>query len=633
MNALRRKDRPWVLGLHVLGVVALTLALRERGGFEAFVVGAWRHEVLFHTAWVGGLVLGLVAACFDEALGTREYLRQRAVSPRQLLVARLQGIGSVLLGWLLLPPLFAWLLFVVFDDGWRFTRLDAFVRITISWTPAVSAAAIAFASASLPSVWWRRLLVLAALFFAGFGLVHDLSAVGRGDTSSPTFVAGHLLLAAFGIVVAFAAAPHTADADRPWPRSLRGLALGGAAVAVALMWATLVREPQVAVLRALHRSYPRAVRHGDEVVLARRREDADWQVATAGHEPTARVLPHGEVSASWRADAVWPEQWEIDAPRWLRQAQSVGKGDVGVVYLAADGAAWLRDWRDGAARVGKGDAAAAFGAASELGELGDAVVVRDGASNDLWRFDVARRCFVPLPFPGDDTLEAIDDVWLRPDDDLDLRRSLGIDDDRSYHSLGYVRGARRGYVVRDGALVAIEGLRVRGRAGLGAAADDGAPCDPIACTVEVSATDGGAPFRHEFTPRTASERFYAGGAMLWSVLRPPALQAVAHLRAADERPACWFDPLVQGGRRTWLVLAGFGFAVFLSWRTARRLRRLGAPGPVVRFWSLTTLLFGPIAAALAVVFERPRAYADRALPGPVPAPRIVTVTAIEEPVA
>lgn len=258
--------------------------------------------------------------------------------------------------------------------------------------------------------------------------------------------------------------------------------------------------------------------------------------------------------------------------------------------------------------------------------------VHEPAANRLWRLDPDRRHCVPLALPADDRIEQLDSRWLRQGQDDELWTRLGIGDVSS-ELVPFVRGAVRSYVLRGDQLVAIPGLGDD----RGAAPDDDpmqrVPADPITFSFASSPDAAAAPFRHEFTPRTALERAAAGGALTCSLLRPPLLQGIAHLRPLERRPACWFDVLVLGGRRAWLVLAGGAFAALLAWRTARRLRRLGAPRPTIAFWSTATVLFGPAAAVLAVVCERPRAHADRSLPGPFPAPRITTVTRIEEPVA
>lgn len=633
MKALLQKDAVWVGALLAAGGIALTAAIGERGGFHAFVLGSWRHEALFHCAWIGGLVLGAVAGCFDELLGTREYLRQRPVSWRQVFAARLAGCGTVLLGWFVVAPVGAWLPFAVFEDGWQFTRWQTLGPLLASMVPAVSACMIGLAAATLPAVWWLRLLAATAWFLAAFGCAWQLSTDSQGYADPATFVAIHLLAAAACLVVAFVAARHSADADRPWTGLLRVVAGGAIAIGVVLIATAVVREVQQVVVRALHRAYPVAVRHGNEIVLAHRDAEHRWQLVTADHVPTGTELPAEGLGMSWSGPDDWPHQYEFDAPRW-RDAGSSSFGLGGrIVYLAANGQAWVREGTHAVVVTGKGEQRVAFGARSTMGTIDDTCIVIDADTHDLWRFEEARGWFLPVATPDGDPLQQFDRAWLEAGAGDDLRQRLQVARDQSRGSVDFVRGRRGDYVLREGRLVSVPGLRQHARTGWSRDFAEAAPRDVITYSLDVPGSGAAAPFHHEVTPRTTRERVTAGAAMLWSLMRPPVLQGIAHMRPAVQRPAWWFDALVLGGRRPWLVFAGIAFAALLAWRVARRLRRLRAPSPAVTFWVVTTLLLGPIAAVLSVVFERPRAYADRTLPGPFPAPRIVTHTPIEEPVA
>lgn len=630
MKVLLRKDRPWSVALLVAGTIALAAAIGERGGFEAFVVGAWRLEALFHTAWICGLVAGLVAACFDEVLGTREYLRQRAVSARTLLTARLAGLAIVVGGWLLLAPLGAWLWFAALYDGAGFTRAGALATVLVTMLPALSGAAIGFAAGSLPVVWWLRLLAAAAWFLPGYAGIWQLSTTASG-TSVGAFVLGHVVLAALALALAVVAAGHSADPDRPWPQRLRVLAAGSAALGVVLMWAAFARETQQTVLRSLHRAYPQVVRLGEAVELGLQRDDGTYALTDAEHVPTGAVRTANDVEARWGGSPQVARQFEFDAPRWLGSQSTLVRSMGGEVWLAGDGTCWLRSWRDGVRRLGKGEAAVAFDAGSRLSRLGTTVVVLEPEARRLWRCEGSNARFVPLPFPSDDVPERFQTTWLHHEQDAELRQRLDSVMDGG-NSVEFVQGRRGGYVLRDGALVLVPGLGEKA-ASEPAGGSSVETADPIAFPIEVPYADGRPPFHHEFTPRTGWERVCAGAAMLWSLLRPPVVQVVAHVRTSQPWLACWFDVLVIDGRRTWLVLAGFAFAGLVAFRVARRLRCLGAPAPVVQFWIVTTVLLGPIAGVLSVVCERPRAFARRALPGPFPAPRITTATSLGETVA
>jgi hypothetical protein len=411
------------------------------------------------------------------------------------------------------------------------------------------------------------------------------------------------------------------------------VALGPVVVAAALLVAAFLREPQVATLRRLYQAYPEIVGRGDELVLVHQVPGyAQRLVVDHDHRPTGEELPSVGGGGSWLSPGVQARQFGIDAPRWPWFLREAGGYRTGTVVLAADGAAWRRLFARGVEATGKGPELRPFGAGSAVAEIGDHIVVHDAVANDLWLLDAERGWFLPLPFPDDDVLEGLDTAWLSSDDDAALRRLVLPEDDGRFHLVAFVRAKRQGYVLRDGALVGVPGLREQGRS-RAEDATPGAPDDAITWERIVPAQEQRPGFRHQFAPRTMMERLWAGAALSWSLLRPSALQVVGHLRAAERHPPCWFDVLVQGGRRTWLVLAGFAVAALGAWRVHRRLCAFAAPRATSAFWVVTTLLLGPIAAVLCLVFERPRAYARRALPGPFPAPRIVTETSIEETVA
>ena len=166
--------------------------------------------------------------------------------------------------------------------------------------------------------------------------------------------------------------------------------------------------------------------------------------------------------------------------------------------------------------------------------------------------------------------------------------------------------------------------------------------DHLGSTVELELGPGLAPFRHRFEPRTAVERTFAGLALLLSAIRPPVLQIpsgalsippVSWEPGADPPPSeprstRWsyllLDPLVVVGARWWLVLASIALAVLVAWGTRRHLRLRGVDAATLRFWTVAVLLLGPAGAWVAIACERRRAWADRALRVPPPAPRIAS---------
>lgn len=159
--------------------------------------------------------------------------------------------------------------------------------------------------------------------------------------------------------------------------------------------------------------------------------------------------------------------------------------------------------------------------------------------------------------------------------------------------------------------------------------------DLLGFTIVIPATAGQPEFRHEFTPRTASEWWFASLAIALSAARPPLLHAVASVAPGEGRThgplECLLDPLVTKGGHRWLAALSLGVAAICAWRVARRLRRLGVDRSTTRFWVVASALLGPFGALASALAERPRAWADRRVPQPAP-PRIASEV-LEETVA
>ena len=112
---LLQKDGPWIAGFLVAGVLGLAAGIAAQSFMQVFVLGPNHVEAAFHVAWIAGLLLGLVAACWDEVLRTREFLEQRPLAAARVANARLAGCGVVLAAWFVGAPLGAWLWFAGFD--------------------------------------------------------------------------------------------------------------------------------------------------------------------------------------------------------------------------------------------------------------------------------------------------------------------------------------------------------------------------------------------------------------------------------------------------------------------------------------------------------------------------------------
>jgi len=139
--------------------------------------------------------------------------------------------------------------------------------------------------------------------------------------------------------------------------------------------------------------------------------------------------------------------------------------------------------------------------------------------------------------------------------------------------------------------------------------------DPLVFTRSLPATAEHDGLVHEFRPRTREERLGAAFAMAVSSLRPPVLQAVAHVASAGARPGWLFDGLVAGGRRPWLVLLQCAIAALLAFCVRRWLVRHGVPSGA---WAAQIVVFGVPAFLLFVYVERRRRVVAREVPAPAP---------------
>lgn len=638
MKALLRKDRPWIVAFVVFGVMALAPATIDGGFVHTFVVTPPHRQGLFVGAWIAGLVLGVFAACFDEGLGTRELLAQRPLSARSAMRARLVGCAVVLATWFAVAPVAAYALCAFTDRGFELGHYRQWPSILAAMLPSLSACAVGLLAGSLPFVWWGRLWCLALLFLVPFSAIRWLEA-GSWDAPSslPWFVGGHLALAVAASVVAFAAARVRRDVDWPLAPATRMRIVAPLLAVCAVLMGAGCGSVAEAWLRGLHHPvYPFAVARGGRIVLVvhdrenRRANGNPLLVVDEHHVPTGERLepaPRRSVrTPSWRH----PDFLRIDPPR-SQAAESCRFGAEGNLVVEADGRVlWCTLLDRRLHWIVKPDGSAFAPGSLPCGgpSFGNDAIAEPGGDG-VWVFDAESATVHHVPLPDGDRVQAVVEVARRdelgrlpPGYDFLARERL-------------VRGERGVYALRGGELVAAgaltpreeeDELRWRGRV---------VDPDPITWTLEFDGAEGVPPFRHTFTPHTYDERLWAAFALAPSVVRPPVLQLASALQEASgawsfsprgEWSRWWwlFDPLVAGGRRFWLVLASIAFAVLGALLVRRQLRLLGADAAAVRFWTIATLLLGPVAVLACAALERRRAWTDRRVPIPAPAPRIVT---------
>jgi hypothetical protein len=636
MKALLAKDLPWLCFFLVGGTLGLVLAMCSSQFVSTFVVSNGRLEELFHVAWASGLGLGIVGFCFDEWLGTRDYLRQRPLRRGAEVGARLAGCALVLFGWFVLAPAVAYAVFWFIDPSWQAGHWQQLPAIWGSMLPAVSACAIGACAAALPFAWWARIACVAPMLAIPFSVIFWLERGRPSDfTSWPWFAGGHLVLAALAVSWLWAVKSHTVDADRPITACTRraaiapALAVVGAAAAIVLV----VLESNALVRLAM--AYPSVLVHEGKAVLAVRPDWTEpWQIVDGDHRPTGERIASAP-SLDREGPRIGDDMLRIEAPR--RPACSAAFAGGAELIVDADGTLWLRQLRGELQRIAMAPGSPRCVPGTHAEWIGDgnrqAVVLIEPDGVTLWRFVAESATFERLAPPPDDRVRSRQ------------HRSAGFDPidgtgTATSESELLLRGERFVYALRGNELHRVGRTLQQAREELTPSAQARvADADYVSWTLHVEGGAGEGPFTHRFAPRTITERGFAGIAFVWSAARPPVLQALSVCMAPppiDGRGQRWhwlFDPLVVAGRRWWLAAASLALATALAWTLRRRLKRLRADASTTRFWTIATLLLGPIAALACAVLERPRAYANRAVAAPAPPPRIVTADSIEENVA
>lgn len=639
MKALLTKDRPWLAMFLTGGAVAMIAATCCHSFVNEFVVPRIDRQVLFHLAWSLGLALGVVAGCFDELLGTREYLTQRAVRSGDLVRARLAGCGLVLAGWFVLVPVGAYSVFWCFDPDWEMGHWQQVPRMLGTMVPAVSACALGLAAAALPLHWFGRLCVLAVVFGLSFSAIFWLERERPSmDTSWPAFVGGHAALAVVGVFWTWLVRDLQRDLDRPVPAmARRRVVVPVLALLTCCGCFGLTAFTANAVAR-LRNTYPRVVETQGTMVLATRLEwGQPWEVVDAQHQPTGQRLPEAmELGDRQRGRGISLDFVRIEAPRSGEHASSSNTGG-GQILVGSDGVTWWRPHNGRLRRLMKSDGAPDFAPGTQVAMLARsaggkqvaALLEPDGAG--VFLFDDATHRFEWLPAPERERLRTF---TYNTRDNLDrLPEGEAIADGR------LIQGETFAYAVREGRLLPVARRKPR-------AAPEDEPwarvrqvdADVFEFTLVGDGREGGPAFTHRFEPRTFKERSLAALAMAFSALRPPLLQTVATglpepLEQRAHAKWQWLcDPLVAGGRRWWLVGAAWLLAAVSARWVRRRLRRFGAGADAVRFWTIATVLLGPVGAYACFLCELPRRHARRTA-APAAAPRLFTAPTEKESVA
>lgn len=655
MIALLRKDRPWIVFFVLAGLLTALGAVLFADPVDLLLFDPSTAEATFWAALAGGLVLGAFAGVFDELLGTRELLWQRPVSARQLAAARIGAVAVVLLTWHLAIPLVLLL-------WWPFAAAEGLSVALGSWLEQQAAVAIAWPcalamlfAASLPFGWLLRLVIAGACFYVAMLLIDGLGK-SAGQHEPGPYLGLCFAVAALFAALGLGVPARRSDSDRPIAGSLPLPQRWAMVGAIGLAAAAVATEWEAQWIRGVHSTYPHPYQQGRGVVLVAP-VPPKWeaQIVDAEHRPLGGAVVRGP-SLDWSDRWPWLQRDnEFEQPRWTTRYRRAGSSWSGPeVYVASDGSVWLeRRTRAFARRFERlvGDGEVLFSRAARIASNGHSaaitVVIGEPGATQVWRLDADGRRLVAVLLPDGDRVQRVDRVLLSDERlapaELEQWRALVAADaaqarqarsepsrDEEPSIVVRVLGERSVYALVGGALRPFPSDRrdtnernERSESPEAMLARLAAE-DPLVFTRSLPATAEHDGLVHEFRPRTNGELLGAAWVMAVSSLRPPVLQAIAHVAPAGARPGWLFDNLVVGGRRPWLVLLQCAIASLLAWRVRRWLVGHGVPGGA---WAAQIVVFGvPAFLVFAFVESRRRVVMrDVAVPAP---PRILSLGAV-----
>lgn len=601
-RALRQKDTPWLLLFSFGGAITLLATLADGGLFNSLVMPPGRSESEFHAAWICGLALGITVASFDVAVLMGDHLRQRPISAEQLFWHRIRSMGRVLAVWFVGVPIAAWIWMATFE-GAHAPDSFALAQYWIAVLPAGSAAAIGFAALSLPLVWWLRLVVGAAAFFIAFSVDYELTLLAYSREAAfqgaamLVHVVLHVLFTVLAIAAARAVRGRSFDPDFAPPAGLRSLGGLFGVLALAAVGQFCVLQAEVAAARELRSAYPRVVLHDGAVKLV----DPEWgwrerrrRFVDREHALTGEDAPRDEIAdfSSRQTPPSGVAQLGFDAPSWHRYPSDAGFGDLRL-YLDYRGHGWLRDDRGRAALepIGKGDDGTPFIPGSRLHQdwsSSRTCFVHEPGSGRVYLFDPDNRRFRVLALPKQEAVERVGYT--------DLPLGLLTSETRR-QSRVVLRCESASYVFNGDELVELpEQPTEQPRRDRAPIAWSGGP---VIFHIELEARDSHPAFEHTYRPHTPTEYALATLVGVLASVQPPCYVA-------------WFHSTAFESPNTWIYVAlALAVAILSGGVAGRRLRRLGAPPRVRQYWLWLTVILGPIALLLSILFERPRAYRDR----------------------
>ena len=646
MKALFRKDLGWQAAwLAAAGLVAAAVFFSY--GFEDIFVkpNSWYLMELLPIWWVGGLVLGLLAALLDELCGTEEYLRHRPVEPGRIFTVRIAGCVLVLSGLLFLPPLLVAAAGLASPDAviaeWGRTW-----NLAAAATTAFSGFGAGLFAGTLRLPGFGRVLAGGACGLAVFLADRTAAAyLGAERIYAPArFAAFHLVLAALLVGAARVNYQRTYDPDHPLPTAaLKGPVILAAA-ALAFLAAAGIGALQGVVQDTLLGAYPLAAAlPGGPVKLVRWEKDRNDPHRTVLVEVDARHRFKAELPAGTTASiregrcARWePLRMGRGMDRNMRRFRSraesarylIGKASWGLItYVKGVGLFYL-ERKEGRVHLihtaasggggpplrrsfGKGPKERPFSpqvsAVAPLRvernplRLGKSkVLVGDPADGSVWVLDPTsdHGHFVRVPLPGGDRFRA----WT------------GVSSSGEHRMRIAARGERSVYGWNGTDFEPVEaGRGPEGVPGSGSGIFRVTTLDPIRPEIEAVDDAGRRLFSHRYGPYTPREKGLCFLITGLSFFRPLFLEAAAFFAPPGEERVRFdadplFDPLLRGSKRPGLLAALAAFQAVLALAAFRRLKTLGAPGTRRAYWAFAVFAAGAAAYLLHLLVERPRAY-------------------------
>jgi hypothetical protein len=646
MLALLRKDRYWMLGIGIAGLVIHLGAQLERTGVWTRPDNGFSSDGLMFLL-ISATPLGVTAALIDELIRTREYLQHRAVSHARLFWTRQLGCLLVVAAWIVLVPALHLALTVVVRQDSALIDGARYWTLVDEGTPAFVFYAVSYFCATLVRrlIWALPLAALAVACVFGF-VVHR--SEGDDAWSRLPLTPICLLVSAGLLLAALVNERQGREADLPWtwPR-LRSA--GMVLLLIVVPGAAFgLRGVQNSLVDSLGDAYPQVARiAGGAPTLVAYRIGHRRPVLVDDQHRIQADLPRDSLATLWTSEYAVLRR-PVPGPLTFAGVARRGRTFGGIRYTAipcpyflycyvrSDGFVtvvrevdnlykrlWgnppgLTDLPEGAHCLGRDGSDQPFAAgAMPIGNWWNGTAyVADPGTGQIWAADLnqARPAFARVDLPGADRFVAdvTDDSRFRPGG-FGVAVAVVVAGRRGV----YVPGDEGGWVPAPAALAKLASAETAARA-LSFAVD---PIGPFSFALDVTDADQRVVLHHLYTPRTLLERAIAASITAGTLLRPPLFSAVSRVVPFTVHrtpgPMWVLDPLIPIASG-WLLLANLLIGAALAALAQRRLARLGAPLDRRLTWTIAVVLGGVPAYVCARLIETRRAW--QALPAAEVAP-------------